>query len=86
VRAQALKGQLHEIFDPRFFSSINPTLALIHGLKPFCIWANIRRKNQQYSNFSGVNAPAETVLAGSLTPLKLPEFFLLNFSYEITKL
>jgi hypothetical protein len=26
------------------------------------------------------------ISAGSLTPLKLPEFFLLNFSYEITKL
>jgi hypothetical protein len=72
----SLKGQLHEIFDPRFFHKSTPPRALIHGLKPFCIWPNIRRKNRQYSIFSGVNDPAETVLTGSLTPLTLPEFFL----------
>jgi hypothetical protein len=29
--------------------------------------------------------PAEMISAGSMTPLKQPEFFLLNFSYEIVK-
>jgi hypothetical protein len=33
----SLKGQCHEIFDPRLFSSITPppSGALIHGLKSF---------------------------------------------------
>jgi hypothetical protein len=62
------KGQLHEIFDARFLSSINP--ALIHGLKPCCIRPNIRRQSRQYSNFSGAIDPAETISAGSLIPLK----------------
>jgi hypothetical protein len=30
-----LKGQLHEIVDPRFFHQSTPTRALIHDLKPF---------------------------------------------------
>jgi hypothetical protein len=74
-----------------------PSRALIHGLKPFCIWPNIHWKNRQYSNFSGVNDPAatglpgsltplKTISVGSLTPLKLPEFFFKNFSYKVTKL
>jgi hypothetical protein len=58
---------LHEIFDPLFFHQSIPPWALIHGLKLFCIWPNIRRKNRQYLNFSKVNDPPETVLAGSLT-------------------
>jgi hypothetical protein len=42
-----LKGQSHEIFDPRFFSSNNPHYrALIHGLKPFRIWLRIHRENR----------------------------------------
>jgi hypothetical protein len=33
------KGQLHEIFDPRFFfHQSTPPRALIHGLRPFRIW------------------------------------------------
>jgi hypothetical protein len=38
------KGQCHEIFDPQFFSSINPPWVLIHGLKPFRIWLRNRRE------------------------------------------
>jgi hypothetical protein len=39
-----LKGQCHDIFDPRFFfKSINPPRTLIHVLKPFRIWLRIRR-------------------------------------------
>jgi hypothetical protein len=41
-----LKGQLHEIFDPRFFHQSTPPRALIHGLKPFRIWLRIRQANR----------------------------------------
>jgi hypothetical protein len=46
-----LKGQYHEIFDPRFFSLVNPPpppppRVLIQGLKPFRIWLSIRRENR----------------------------------------
>jgi hypothetical protein len=44
-----LKGQCHEIFDPKFFfHQSTPPVALIHGLKPFCIWPRIRREKWQY--------------------------------------
>jgi hypothetical protein len=42
-----IKGQYHEIFDPRFFIKQSPRV-LIHGLKPFRIWLRIRR---EYSNW-----------------------------------
>jgi hypothetical protein len=32
-----LKGQCHEVFDPRFFHQTIPPRGLIHGLKPFRI-------------------------------------------------
>jgi hypothetical protein len=41
-----LKGQCHEIFDPRFFHQTIPPRGLIHGLKPFCTWLRIRRENR----------------------------------------
>jgi hypothetical protein len=63
-----LKGQLHEIFDP-FFPHSTPPRALIQGLKLFCIWPNKNRKNRQYSYFSGVNDPTETVFAGVIDPV-----------------
>jgi hypothetical protein len=43
--------------------------SLIHGLKPLCIWPNIRRKNQKYSYFSGVIDSTKTISSGSLTLL-----------------
>jgi hypothetical protein len=54
---KALKGQLHEIFDPQFFfiNQPTPSRALIHGLKLFHIWPCICRENRPYSNFSVVN-------------------------------
>jgi hypothetical protein len=84
-----LKGTIARDFRSSvFFHQSTPPRALIHGQKPFCIWPNIRRNNRQNSNFSGVIDPAETISAQSLAPLKLPEFFLLNFflqNYEIVK-
>jgi hypothetical protein len=41
-----LKGQCHQIFEPRFFHQTIPPRALIHGPKPFCIWLRIRRENR----------------------------------------
>jgi hypothetical protein len=43
-----LMGQCHEIFDSRFFSSINPIYgrSLIIRLKPFRRWLRIRRENR----------------------------------------
>jgi hypothetical protein len=58
-----LKGQLHEIFDPRFFPQSTLPRALIHGVWPFRIWPRFHRENRQYSNNS--------ISVGSLTPLKL---------------
>jgi hypothetical protein len=81
-----LKGTVARDFRPTEFF-INQ-LVLIHGLKPFCIWPNIRRKNRQYSNFSGVNVPAETISARSLTPPNRfqwghwPRWNYQNFSYK----
>jgi hypothetical protein len=61
-----LKGQLHKIFDPRFFSSNNSPRPLIRGLKPFRIWLCIRRENRLFSNFSAVIDTAETISTVSL--------------------
>jgi hypothetical protein len=69
-----------------FFHQSTPPRALIHGLKLFYIWPNIRRKNRQYSNFSGVNDPTETILAGHWPRWNyhfFTKFFLRN--YEIVK-
>jgi hypothetical protein len=41
-----LKGQCHEIFNPRFIHQTTPPRALIHGLKPICIWLRYRRENR----------------------------------------
>jgi hypothetical protein len=38
-----LKGQCHDIFEPRFFSQTIPARAMIHGKRPFRIWLRIRR-------------------------------------------
>jgi hypothetical protein len=99
----SLLGQLHEFFVSRFFLSINPTYCPDTRAKA------VRRKQSTIFEFGWVIDPAETVTAGSLTPLKLfprghlprwndfsgvidpaemklPEFFWLNLSYEITKL
>jgi hypothetical protein len=35
VEGDYLKGQCHEIFDPRVFHQSKPLGPLIHGLKPF---------------------------------------------------
>jgi hypothetical protein len=50
-----LKGQCHEIFDPRFFfhQTIRPR-ALIRGLKPFRIWLRIRRENRVGNRQNGL--------------------------------
>jgi hypothetical protein len=37
VDSDNLKGQCHEIFDPRFFRLTVPLGPLIHGQKRFCI-------------------------------------------------
>jgi hypothetical protein len=64
-----LRGQLHEIFDPRFFHQSTSPGALIHGLRQFRIWPRIRRENRQNSNrFSFVIDTAEI---GFKKPLKL---------------
>jgi hypothetical protein len=78
ARVILLKGQCHEIFDPRFFSSNNPPRALIHGLKPFRIWLRILlyetpRKpyiSNNYLNILGeFEAIFETALAHESGPL-----------------
>jgi hypothetical protein len=61
VKSGSFKGTVEQ----DFFHQSTPHRALIHGLRPFRIWARIRRENRQYSNFSGVNDPAETTSAGS---------------------
>jgi hypothetical protein len=43
-----LKGQCHEIFDPRFFSSKHPSWAPDYGAKAF---SNINSNLRRYSNF-----------------------------------
>jgi hypothetical protein len=56
----SLKGQSHEIFDPRFFSSIKFIGSLIHGLKYFCIWFRIRREIREYVltlHYAGIMIP-----------------------------
>jgi hypothetical protein len=53
-----------------FFHQSTPPVALIQGLKPFCIWLRIRQENRLYSNFSDVIYTAETLSMVSLTPLK----------------
>jgi hypothetical protein len=60
-------------FRPTFFSSINPKEGPDSRPKAVIPKALIRRENQQYSNFSGVNDHAEIFLAGSLT-LQKPGF------------
>jgi hypothetical protein len=67
-----LKEHCPEMFNHRYFHQTIPPGPLIHGLKPFRIWLRIRRDNQHYSSFSGVNDTAETVSAVSMTPLKPP--------------
>jgi hypothetical protein len=42
----SLKGQCHAIFDFWFFHQTIPPRALIHGVKPFRIWIQIRRENR----------------------------------------
>jgi hypothetical protein len=84
LKSVFLKGQLHEIFDPRFFHQSTPARGLIHGLKPFCIWPNFRQK--KFDNIwisAGSMNPLkpvwrghwhlwnDTISAGSFTPLKL---------------
>jgi hypothetical protein len=47
IESWSLKGQCHEIFDPRvFFHQTIPPRALISGPKPFRIWLRIRRENR----------------------------------------
>jgi hypothetical protein len=67
-----VKGRVAREFRPSFFHQWTPPRALIHRLKPFCIWPNIRRKNRQYSNI-GVNYPADT------TRIFLTKFFVRNY-------
>jgi hypothetical protein len=43
---QYLRGQLHDIFDPRFFHQSTPPRALIHRLKPFRLFLCIRLDNR----------------------------------------
>jgi hypothetical protein len=52
-----LKGQYHEIFNPRFFHlTICPGL-LIKGLKPFCIWIRIREEMRNFYMHSVLMTP-----------------------------
>jgi hypothetical protein len=54
IKELRLKGQLHEIFDPRFFSSNNPLYrTLILGLQPFRM-ASYSPRNSNIIDFSGV--------------------------------
>jgi hypothetical protein len=65
-----LKVTVHDIFDPRFFSSIKPTSAPEYALEAFRIWLRIRRGIPWATNFLGINATAEIISTGSLTPQK----------------
>jgi hypothetical protein len=75
-----LKGQCNEIFNPRFFSSINPPRALIHRLNPFRIWLRIRREIRFGNRQIGFHGVKETVefFAGS-SPLTFT--FSSNYNY-----
>jgi hypothetical protein len=54
------KGTVARDFRPSFFfHQSTPPRALIHGLKPLCIWPNFRLKIENIR-----------ILAGSMTPLK----------------
>jgi hypothetical protein len=48
-----LKGQYHEIFEPRFFHQSNLSRSLIIILKYFRIWIQFRRDVHEY-----VSAPS----------------------------
>jgi hypothetical protein len=61
-----LKGQCHEIFDPRFFHQTITPRALIHGLKPFCIWLRFRRENRD--NRLQTSDPAVSMRPRKLIP------------------
>jgi hypothetical protein len=76
-----LKEQLHEIFDPRFFSSINPTWgpdsrpkAVLHmasySPRKLIIFEFQRCHLHRWNAVHGVTDTAETISAGSMTPLK----------------
>jgi hypothetical protein len=54
-----LKGQLHEIFDPRFVHQSTPPRALIHGLKLFAYGLIFAEKIDNIR-----------ISVGSMTPLK----------------
>jgi hypothetical protein len=77
--SSSLKGQCHEIFDPRFFSFLKTSVqSRIKGLKPFCMPMNSNSRCK--SKFSicmrwhlmhgacGISETAYTMHAGSLTP------------------
>jgi hypothetical protein len=51
----ALKGQCHEIFDPRLFYQSAPPRALIHRLKPFCIWLRWEIRDNRLKSASAVS-------------------------------
>jgi hypothetical protein len=66
-----LKGQCHEIFDPRLFHQTIPPRALIHGLKPFRIWLRIRRENR-VGNRQNRFPRSDRDRGGRLTLLEFP--------------
>jgi hypothetical protein len=93
----SLKGTVARDFRPLVFFIIStPPRALVHGLKPFCIWPNIWRKKStifefwrdhwpRWNGFSGIIDPNKTISPVSLTTLKQQDFSY-EISYEITKL
>jgi hypothetical protein len=66
-----IKGAVSRDFRPSvFFLSINPTHGPDSWPRAVSPKARIRRENRQYSNFSEVNDPNETLPVGSLNTLK----------------
>jgi hypothetical protein len=71
--AYCLKGQCHEIFDPRFFHQTIPPRALIHGLSRFAygfVFAEKIDSEIAKIGFRGLNETAETKICCQSSPLK----------------
>jgi hypothetical protein len=78
-----VKEQWHELFDPRFFTSINPTYmgpdsrpkAVLHmasySPRKLIIFAFPRGQCPRGNGFSGVNHPAEAFFPGVIDPAEI---------------
>jgi hypothetical protein len=68
----AIEGTVAREFRPSVFFINQPhhIWALIHGLKPFCIWRNIRRKIENIRILAGSLTPLKPFWRGSLTMMK----------------